>query len=156
MLILGVGWSKLFSTTTTVPSSATELLTLPLGGCGATSSFMSCLILAATSGKALLGNGPNTVSESTASFPISGLQEGPAERGHVKKTQKVSKSFSTLFDNLCAGQKTSKIVKKCQKVFRHFSTFFARHHFCGPFGGALGTHTGTRDSHADSGRSGKS
>ena len=37
---------------------------------------------------------------------ISGLQKGPAERGHVKKT--------------------SKIVKKCQKVFRHFSTFFAQ------------------------------
>ena len=28
--------------------------------------------------------------------PISGLQKGPAERGHVKKRQKVSKIFSTL------------------------------------------------------------
>ena len=68
---------------------------------------------------------------------LSGLQKGPAERGHVKKRQKVSKSFSTLFDNFRAGQKTSKIVKKCQKVFRHFSTIFARHHFSGPFWGAL-------------------
>ena len=35
---------------------------------------------------------------------------------------------------------TSKNVKnrqKCQKVFRHFSTIFARHHFSGPFWGAL-------------------
>ena len=68
---------------------------------------------------------------------ISGLQKGPAERGHVKKRQKASKSFSTLFDSFRAGQKTSKIVKKCQKVFRHFSTIFARHHFSGPFWGAL-------------------
>ena len=37
---------------------------------------------------------------------ISGLQKGPAARGHVKKT--------------------SKIVKKCQTVFRHFSTIFAQ------------------------------
>ena len=59
------------------------------------------------------------------------------KRGHVKKRQKVSKSFSTLFDNFRAGQKTSKIVKKRQKVFRHFSTIFARHHFSGPFWGAL-------------------
>ena len=60
---------------------------------------------------------------------ISGLQKGPAEMGHVKKT--------------------SKIVKKCQKVFRHFSTIFAQgkktskffdnfragHHFTSPFWG---------------------
>ena len=67
---------------------------------------------------------------------LSGLQKGPAERGHVKNVknrQKVSKSFSTLFDDFRAGQKTSKIVKKCQKVFRHFSTIFARHLFSGPF-----------------------
>ena len=72
--------------------------------------------------------------------------------------QKLSKSFSTLFDNFRAGQKKSKIVKKRQKVFRqfsrtakktsklvnkrqkgfrHFSTIFARHHFSGPFWGAL-------------------
>ena len=51
----------------------------------------------------------------------------------VKNRQKASKSFSTLFDNFRAGQKTSKIVKKCQKVFRHCSTIFARHLFSGPF-----------------------
>ena len=70
---------------------------------------------------------------------LSRLQKGPAERGHVKKRQKSSKSvkcFSTLFDSFRAGQKTSKIVKKCQIVFRHFSTNFARHHFSGPFWGA--------------------
>ena len=52
---------------------------------------------------------------------ISGLQKGPAERGHVKKRQKVSKSFSTLFDHFRAGQKTSKIVKKIFDTFRQFS-----------------------------------
>ena len=52
---------------------------------------------------------------------------------NVKNRQKVSKSFSSLFDSFRAGQKTSKIVKKCQKVFRHFSTIFARHLFSGPF-----------------------
>ena len=52
---------------------------------------------------------------------ISGLQKGPAERGHIKKRQKSSKSFSTLFDNFCAGQKSSKIVKKFFDTFRQFS-----------------------------------
>ena len=65
----------------------------------------------------------------------------------------MSESFSTLFDDFRAGQKTSKRksffdtfrrflrrathVKKRQNVFRHFSTIFARHHFTGPFWGAL-------------------
>ena len=62
------------------------------------------------------------------------LPKGPAERGHVKKRQKVSKSFSTLFDNFRAGQKTSKIAKKRQKIFRHFSRGTI---FPAPFGGAL-------------------
>ena len=52
----------------------------------------------------------------------------------AKKCQKVFRHFSTIF---APGKKTSKIVKKCQKVFRHFSTIFARHHFSGPFSGAL-------------------
>ena len=67
---------------------------------------------------------------------LSGLQKGPAERAtskNVKNRQKVSKSFSTLFDKFRAGQKTSKIDKRCQRVFRHFSTIFARHLFSGPF-----------------------
>ena len=61
-----------------------------------------------------------------------GRRKGATSK-NVKNRQKVSKSFSTLFDNFRAGQKTSKIVKKCQKVFRHFSTLFARHLFSGPF-----------------------
>ena len=61
-----------------------------------------------------------------------GRRKGATSK-NVKNRQKVSKSFSTLFDNFRAGQKTSKIIKKCQKVFRHFSTIFARHLFSGPF-----------------------
>ena len=61
-----------------------------------------------------------------------GRRKGATSK-NVKNRQKASKSFSTLFDNFRAGQKTSKIVKKCQKVFRHFSTIFARHLFSGPF-----------------------
>ena len=61
-----------------------------------------------------------------------GRRKGATSK-NVKNRQKVSKGFSTLFDNFRAGQKTSKIVKKCQKVFRHFSTIFARHLFSGPF-----------------------
>ena len=61
-----------------------------------------------------------------------GWRKGATSK-NVKNRQKVSKSFSTLFDNFRAGQKTSKIVKKCQKVFRHFSTIFARPLFSGPF-----------------------
>ena len=49
---------------------------------------------------------------------LSGLEKGPAERGHVKNRQKVSRHFSTFF---AKGKKTSKIVKKCQK---YFSTLF--------------------------------
>ena len=60
-----------------------------------------------------------------------GRRKGATSK-NVKNRQKVSKSFSTLFDNFRAGQKTSKIVKKCQKVFRHFSTIFARHLFIRP------------------------
>ena len=65
-----------------------------------------------------------------------GRRKGATSK-NVKNRQKVSKSFSTLFDNFRAGQKTSKIIKNRQKVFRHFSTNFARHHFSGPFWGAL-------------------
>ena len=62
-----------------------------------------------------------------------GRRKGATSK-NVKKRQKTSKCFSTLFDNFRAGQKkASKIVKKCQKYFRHFSTIFARHHFSGPF-----------------------
>ena len=59
------------------------------------------------------------VSQYTSIF--SGSQKGPAERGHVKNRQKVSKSFSTLFDNFAQGkkrQKSSKSVKKFFDIFR--------------------------------------
>ena len=62
---------------------------------------------------------------------ISRTQKGPAERGHVKNRQEVSKIYSsqtpTLFDIF---SRRAKIVKKCQK---YFSTTFARHQLSGPF-----------------------
>ena len=68
----------------------------------------------------LFGRGKVEVPEKVArgvSF-FSGPQQGPVERGHIKKRQKVSKLFPTLFDIFRAGQKKS---KKCQK---YFSTLF--------------------------------
>ena len=73
---------------------------------------------------------------------VSGLQKGPAERGHVKKTskivrncQKVFRHFSTIF---AQGKKTSKIVKKRQKVFSTlFDNFRAAPFFRPLLGGAL-------------------
>ena len=73
-----------------------------------------------------------------------GRRKGATSK-NVKNRQKVSKSFSTLFDNFRAGQKTSKIVKKCQKVFRHFSTIFARHLSSGPFCNPLTWKTSTKE-----------
>ena len=62
---------------------------------------------------------------------------GPAERGHVKNRQKVSKIFSTLFDISMISRAGQKNVKNRQKVsqtyFRHFSTILVRHQFSGPF-----------------------
>ena len=59
---------------------------------------------------------------------LSGLQKGPAERGHVKKTskvvrkcQKVSRHFSTIFAQGKERQKSSKSVKKFFDTFRQFS-----------------------------------
>ena len=66
---------------------------------------------------------------------VSGLQKGPAERGHVKKSQKSSKSVKKLFDTFRQFSRRAKNVKKRQKVskvFRHFSTLFAGHLFSGP------------------------
>ena len=83
-------------------------------------------------------NSPSLSQNSASSARIAKGAGGKGRRAkNVKNRQKVSKSFSTLFDNFRAGQKTSKIVKKRQKVFRHFSTIFARHRFTGPFWGAL-------------------
>ena len=59
------------------------------------------------------------------------ILKGPAERGHVKKCQKVFRHLSTMFS------RRAKNVKNRQKVFRHFSTIFAQHHFSGPFWEAL-------------------
>ena len=66
---------------------------------------------------------------------VSGLQKGPAERGHVIKRQKSSKSvkfFDTFRQSSRRAKNVKKIFKKRQKVFRHFSTIFARHHFFQP------------------------
>ena len=57
-----------------------------------------------------------------------GRRKGATSR-KLKNRQKVSKSFSTLFDNFRAGkksQKSSKSVKKFFDTFRQFSrgTFF--------------------------------
>ena len=71
---------------------------------------------------------------------ISGLQKGPAERGHVKKRQKSSKSVKKFFDTFRQFSRRAKNVKNRQKTsnfFRHFSTIFARHLFSDPFWGAL-------------------
>ena len=60
---------------------------------------------------------------------ISGLQKGPAERGHVKKRQESSKSVKKFFDTFRHFSHRAKNVKNRQKVskifksyFRHFST----------------------------------
>ena len=98
--------------------------------------------------------GESAFHEPSLPFIVSGLQKGPAERGHVKKRQKSSKSvkkFFDTFDNFRAGQNTSKIVKKRQKHFRHFSTIFARHLFSGPFWGALILASGMLSSFLDRG-----
>ena len=64
---------------------------------------------------------------------VSGLQKGPAERGHVKKRQKSSKSVKKFFDTFRQFSRRAKNVKNRQKVSKSFSTIFARHLFSGPF-----------------------
>ena len=51
---------------------------------------------------------------------ISGPQKGPAERGHVKKRQKSSKSVKKFFDTYRQFSRRAKNVKKCQKHFDNF------------------------------------
>ena len=66
-----------------------------------------------------------------------GLQKGPAERGHVKKRQKSSKSaknFSTLFDNFRTGQKRQKSSKSVKKLFDTFRQFSRGTILPAPFG----------------------
>ena len=55
---------------------------------------------------------------------ISGLQKGPAERGHVKKRQKSSKSIKELFDTFRQFSRRAKNVKNRQKASKSFSTLF--------------------------------
>ena len=55
---------------------------------------------------------------------ISGLQKGPAERGHVKKRQKLSKSVKKFFDTFRHFSLRAKNVKNRQKVSKSFSTLF--------------------------------
>ena len=55
---------------------------------------------------------------------ISGLQKGPAERGHVKKRQKSSKSVEKVFDTFRQFSRRAKNVKNRQKVSKSFSTLF--------------------------------
>ena len=55
---------------------------------------------------------------------ISGLQKGPAERGHVKKRQKSSKSVKKFFDTFRQLSRRSKNVKNRHKVSKSFSTLF--------------------------------
>ena len=72
-------------------------------------------------------------------FMLSGLQEGPAERGHVKKRQKSSKSVKKIFDTFRQfsrraknRQKSSRSVKIFLDTFRQFSRGTS---FPAPFGG---------------------
>ena len=55
---------------------------------------------------------------------ISGLQKGPAERGHVKKRQKSSQSVKEFFDTFRQFSRRAKNVKNRQKVSKSFSTLF--------------------------------
>ena len=55
---------------------------------------------------------------------VSGLQKGPAERGHVKKRQKSSKSVKNIFDTFRRFSRRAKNVKNRQKVSKSFSTLF--------------------------------
>ena len=61
-----------------------------------------------------------------ASF--SGLQKGPAERGHVKKRQKSSKSVKKFFDTFRHFSRRAKNVKNRQKTSKSFSTLFDNFH----------------------------
>ena len=55
---------------------------------------------------------------------ISGPQQGPAERGHVKKRQKSSKGVKNIFDTFRHFSRRAKCVKNRQKMSNIFSTLF--------------------------------
>ena len=63
-------------------------------------------------------------SQKFAFFLVSGLQKGPAERGHVKKRQKSSKSVKKFFDTFRQFSRRAKNVKNRQKASKSFSTLF--------------------------------
>ena len=73
---------------------------------------------------------PRTRTPSRAGTPCplplpkisSRLQNGPAERGHVKKRQKSSKSVKKFFDTFRQFSRRAKNVKNRQKVSKVFST----------------------------------
>ena len=69
--------------------------------------------------------------------PSADCAKGAGGKGPRQKRQKSPKSVKKFSDTFGQFSRRSKIVKKRQKVFRHFSTIFARHHFSGPFWGAL-------------------
>ena len=56
------------------------------------------------------------------------LQKGPAERGHVKKRQKSSKSVKNIFHTFRHFSRRAKKVKNRQKVSKYFSTLFDNFH----------------------------
>ena len=73
-------------------------------------------------------------------FLAGGPQKGPAERGHVKKCQKSSKSFkifSTLFDHFSRRAKNIKIGKKVSKIFSTLFNHFRAAPVFRPLWGAL-------------------
>ena len=73
-------------------------------------------------------------------FSSSGPQKGPAERGHVKKRQKSSKSVKNIFGTFRQFSRRAKNVKNRQRMSKLFSTIFARHQFSGPFWGLWQVH----------------
>ena len=67
----------------------------------------------------------NSRPKLSAFSPIfSGLQKGPARRGHVKKRQKSSKSVKKFSDTFRQFSCRAKNVKNRQKASNSFSTLF--------------------------------
>ena len=82
---------------------------------------------------------------------ISGLQKGPAERGHAKKRQKSSKSVKNIFDTFRQVSRRAKNFKNRQKVSKIFSTLFDNFRVAPVFRPPLGGSTvcrRTRDGNA--------
>ena len=69
-------------------------------------------------------SGAETPTKSSENNELSGLQKGPAERGHVKKRQKSSKSVKKFFGTFRQFSRRAKNVKNRQKMSKSFSTLF--------------------------------